>query len=68
VQRTQVINVAQPTVVYGGYNFQLVDAWPSAWGFEDPVYIDYDPVADQYFMINEMHPDIRVAVFVAGGF
>src|SRR5437868_5646828 len=68
VQRTQVINVAQPTVVYGGYTFQLVDAWPSAWGFEDPVYIDYDPVADQYFMIDEMHPDIRVGVFVAVGF
>jgi hypothetical protein len=68
VQRTQVINVAQPTVVYAGYTFQLVDACPSAWGVEDPVFIDYDPVADQYFMNDEMHPDIRVGVFVAGGF
>ena len=68
VQRTQVINVAQPTVVYGGYTFQLVEAWPTVWGFDDPVYIDYDPVADQYFMINELHPDIRISVFVAGGF
>src|SRR5881227_1522309 len=41
VQRTQVINVAQPTVVFGGYTFQLVEAWPSVWGFDDPVYIDY---------------------------
>lgn len=68
VQRTQIINNPQPVIVYGGYNFQLVDAWPSVWGFDDPVFIDYDPVADQYFMIDELHPDIRVGVVVAGGF
>jgi len=64
VQRTQVINVAQPTVVYGGYTFQLVEAWPTVWGFGDPVYIDYDPAADEYFMFDVLHPEVRVAVFV----
>jgi DNA mismatch repair ATPase MutL len=64
VQRTQIINNPQPVVVYGGFNFQLIDAWPSVWGFDDPVYIDYDPASDQYFMINSFHPEVRVAVFV----
>ena len=40
VQRTQVINVAQPVVVFGGYNFQLVEPWPVDWGFDDDCYID----------------------------
>lgn len=62
VQRTQVINVSQPVVVYGGYSFQLVDTWPSEWAFDDPCYIDY--VDDGYFLFDELHPGIRIAVFV----
>jgi len=68
VQRTQIINNPQPVVVYGGYNFQLVQAWPSVWGFDDLVYVDYDPMADEYFLIDTFHPDVRVAVVVVGGF
>lgn len=68
VQRTTIINNPQPVVVYGGYNFQLVEAWPSVWGFDDPVYVDYDPMADEYFLINEVHPDVRISVMVVGGF
>jgi len=68
VQRTQIINNPQPVVVYAGYNFQFVQAWPSVWGFDDPVYIDYDAMADEYFLIDTFHPDIRVAVVVVGGF
>lgn len=64
VQRTQVINVSQPVVVYGGYNFQLVDAWPADWGFEDDCYIDY--IDGEYFLFNVMHPGVRIAVFVVG--
>jgi flagellar motor protein MotB len=63
VQRTQVINVAQPVIVYGGYNFQLVEAWPVDWGFDDDCYIDY--VDGEYFLFNAFHPGIRIAVFVA---
>jgi len=68
VQRTQIINNPQPVVVYAGYNFQFVQAWPSVWGFDDPVYIDYDAMADEYFLIDTFHPDVRVAVVVVGGF
>ncbi len=63
VQRTQVINVAQPVIVYGGYNFQLVEAWPADWGFDDDCYVDY--VDGQYFLFNAFHPGVRIAVFVA---
>jgi cell division protein FtsN len=63
VQRTQVINVAQPVIVYGGYNFQLVEAWPVDWGFDDDCYVDY--VDGQYFLFNAFHPGVRIAVFVA---
>jgi hypothetical protein len=63
VDRTRVVNVSQPVVVYGGYSFQLVDAWPAEWSYNDDVYIDY--VDDGYYMFDAEHPGIRIAVFVA---
>ena len=63
VQRTQIVNVSQPVVVYGGYNFQLVDAWPVDWGYDDDCYIDY--VDDGYYLFDVLHPGIRIAVIVA---
>jgi hypothetical protein len=62
VRREQVINNPQPVVVYGGYSFQLVDAWPVDWGFDDNVYVDY--VDDGYFLFDQLHPGIRIAVIV----
>jgi hypothetical protein len=62
VDRTRVVNVSQPVVVYGGYSFQLVDAWPGEWSYDDDCYIDY--VDDQYYLFDTRHPGIRVAVFV----
>lgn len=64
VQRTEVVNVSQPVVVYGGYSFQLVDAWPSDWGFDDDCYVDY--IDGEYFLFDVMHPGVRIAVFVVG--
>lgn len=64
VQRERVINVSQPVVVYGGYSFQLVEAWPLDWGFDDDCYIDY--VDGEYFLFNAFRPGIRIAVFVVG--
>ena len=64
VQRTQVVNVSQPVIVYGGYSFQLVEAWPADWGFDDNCYIDY--VDGGYFLFDVLHPSIRIAVFVVG--
>jgi hypothetical protein len=62
VQRTQIVNISQPVVVYGGYSFELVEAWPVDWGFDDEVYIDY--VDDGYYLFDPFHPGIRIAVFV----
>lgn len=63
VDRTRVVNVSQPVVVYGGYSFQLVDAWPAEWAYDDDCYIDY--VDDGYYLFDVRHPGIRIAVFVA---
>ena len=64
VQRTQVVNVAQPVIVYGGYSFQLVGAWPADWGFADDSYID--DVDGEYFLFDVLHPGIHIAVLVVG--
>ena len=62
VQRTQIVNVAQPVVVFGGYSFQLVDTWPGDWSYDDDCYIDY--IDGEYFLFDALHPGIRIAVFV----
>lgn len=62
VQRDRVVNVSQPVVVYGGYSFQLVDAWPAEWSYDDDCYIDY--IDGEYFLVDVLHPGIRIAVFV----
>jgi hypothetical protein len=62
VQRTQVVNVSQPVVVYGGYSFQLIDPWPAEWAFDDDCYID--EVDGEYFLFDVLHPGIRIAVFI----
>ena len=64
VQRERIVNVSQPVVVYGGYSFQLVDAWPSDWSYNDDCYIDY--IDGEYFLFDALHPGIRIAVFVVG--
>ena len=62
VQRTQIVNVSQPVVVYGGYSFQLVDPWPAEWAFDDDCYID--EIDGEYFLFDALHPGIRIAVFI----
>ncbi|HET8824595.1 MAG TPA: hypothetical protein VFM77_05670 [Terriglobales bacterium] len=64
VDRDRVYNQRQPVVVYGGYSFQLVDAWPADWAYSDDCYIDYDDVADQYYLYDAYHPGFRIAVIV----
>jgi hypothetical protein len=64
VQRNEVINVAQPVVNYGGYSFELEQAWPSDWSYDDDCYIDY--IDGQYYLIDLLHPGIRIAVFLVG--
>jgi hypothetical protein len=57
-----VIVQGQPQFQYGGYGFQLVDAWPEGWAYTDDCYIDY--IDGEYFLFDLLHPGVRVAVFV----
>lgn len=57
-----VIVQGQPQFSYGGYSFQLVDAWPADWAWTDQCYIDY--IDGEYFLFDLLHPGVRIAVFV----
>jgi hypothetical protein len=66
-QHTVVIN--RPTIVegqprfrFGGYWFNIVDAWPVGWAYTDQCYIDY--VDGEYFLFDLLHPGVRVALIV----
>ena len=60
--RPTVVN-GQPTFVYGGYSFIMVDPWPAEWAYSDDCYIDY--VDGEYFLFDVLHPGVRVALFVS---
>jgi hypothetical protein len=57
-----VIVSGQPRFQYGGYTFELVDAWPADWAYTDDCYVDY--IDGEYFLFDLLHPGIRIAVFV----
>jgi hypothetical protein len=57
-----VIVSGRPQFQYGGYNFELVDAWPAEWAYTDDCYIDY--IDGEYFLFDLLHPGVRIAVFV----
>lgn len=59
--RTVIVS-GRPQFQYGGYNFELIDAWPADWAYTDDCYIDY--VDGEYFLFDLLHPGTRVAVFV----
>jgi hypothetical protein len=66
-QHTVVINrpvivEGQPRFQYGGYWFNIVDAWPVGWAYTDQCYIDY--VDGEYFLFDLLHPGARVAIIV----
>jgi len=52
----------RPRFQYTGYWFELIDPWPADWSYSDDCYIDY--IDEGYFLINPMHPGIRLAVIV----
>ncbi len=61
--RAQTVIVrGQPQFQYGGYSFQLVDAWPQDWAYTDDCYIDY--IDAEYFLFDLLHPGVRIAVLV----
>jgi hypothetical protein len=57
-----VIVEGQPRFQYGGYWFNIVDAWPVGWAYTDQCYIDY--VDGEYFLFDLLHPGVRVAIIV----
>ena len=60
--RPTIVN-NQPTFVYGGYSFIMVDPWPAEWAYTDDCYIDY--IDGEYFLFDLLHPGVRIALFVS---
>jgi hypothetical protein len=67
--RQHTFKVSRPTVVggqpqfqYGGYAFEIVDAWPADWSYSDEVYVDY--INDEYVLFDLAHPGVSVALVV----
>jgi outer membrane biosynthesis protein TonB len=48
---------------YGGYYFVYNDPWPSGWAYTDDVYVD--EIDGEYYLIDPVHPGIRLLVVVA---
>jgi hypothetical protein len=67
--RQHTFRVSRPTVVggqpqfqYGGYSFEIVDAWPAEWSYSDEVYVDY--INGEYILYDLAHPGVSVALVV----
>ena len=63
INQTTIV-AGQTQFVTGGFTFIILDPWPAEWLFTDDVFIDF--VDDEYFLIDVLHPGIRVALFVVG--
>lgn len=61
VKRTTIIE-GRPRFDYGGYSFELVEAWPAEWAYSDDCYVDY--IDGEYFLFDLLHPGIRLAIVV----
>jgi hypothetical protein len=57
-----VIVSGRPQFQYGGYSFQLVDAWPVGWAYTDNCYIDF--IDGEYFLLDLLHPGVQIALIV----
>jgi hypothetical protein len=47
---------------YGGYNFELVDAWPAGWGYSDEYYIVF--IDGNYYLCDLSYPGVQIAIIV----
>jgi hypothetical protein len=47
---------------YGGFWFAMVDVWPLAWLYTDPVYVDY--MDGGYFLCDPVHPGVYLSITV----
>lgn len=50
---------------YSGYWFEVVEVWPAGWSFDDDCFIEED--GDDYYLVDVIHPEIRVLVIVVSG-
>jgi hypothetical protein len=62
VIQTTTIVPNQTRFVYGGYNFVILQAWPTGWVMTDQCYIDY--INGEYFLIDLVHPELQVSLSV----
>ena len=67
--RAHVFRINRPVIVagvprfqFGGFWFEIVDPWPVGWAYTDEVYVDY--IDGVYYVINPLHPEVRVVVNV----
>jgi hypothetical protein len=49
---------SQASFQFGGFWFGMVDPWPAAWLYSDPVYVDF--VNGGYVLVNVAHPDVQL--------
>lgn len=61
VRNVQIVE-GRPHFSYGGYNFEIVEAWPVGWAYTDDCYIDF--IDGSYFLFDLMHPGVRLEVVV----
>lgn len=66
VDRDLIVNRSQPEFVYSGYTFELAQAWPMEWSYDDDCYIEQEEDGD-YYLYDTFHPGFRILVFVIGG-
>jgi flagellum-specific peptidoglycan hydrolase FlgJ len=52
----------QPRFQYGGYWLGLGVPWPVAWGYADPVYVEF--VDGQYYLFNPRYEGVRVEIIL----
>lgn len=52
----------RPFFAYGGYNFEIAQAWPAGWSYNDDCYIE--DVDGQYYLYDVRHPGVRVLVTI----
>ena len=45
---------------YSGYWFGYNEPWPSGWGYNDDVYVEY--VGGAYYMYNRRHPGFHITL------
>jgi len=65
--REHEFHIGQPIMIggqasfhFGGFWFGMVDPWPAAWLYTDPVYVDV--VNGGYVLVNVDHPGVQVAL------